>query len=155
MTRKTFAIKLATTGDEAERIGLIDRNPKLIDRELAIHLKDVCLEAWTTDPNRSVNCAQALSYLSKKNPYHELNGYAAWTDGIACMINGQLRRAVVRFDDALREFQTAGHQHPAASTQVAKLYPLAMLGRYEEAIETGLWAREIFFKLDDHAAAGK
>lgn len=155
MTRKTFAIKLATTGDEAERIGLIDRNPKLIDRELAILLKDVCLDSWTTDPNRSVNCAQALAYLAKKDPYHELNGYAAWSDGIACMINGQLRRAVVRFDDAHREFQTVGHQHPAASTQVAKLYPLAMLGRYDEAVETGLRAREVFFALKDHTSAGK
>ncbi|MEQ1642058.1 MAG: CHAT domain-containing protein [Pyrinomonadaceae bacterium] len=155
MTLKTLALKVATADDEAERIGLIEGNQSLINSDLAILLKDVCLDSWTTSPIKAVNSARALAYLSKRAPSPEFNGYAAWTDGIACMINGQLRRAVVRFDDARREFQIIGHHHSAASTQVAKLYPLAMLGRYDEAIEAGLWARQIFFDLEDLAAAGK
>ncbi len=155
MTRNEFALTLTNTAEEVERENLIRRNAPLADAELARFLKDICLDSWTSNPTRAVRAAQSLAFLSKINSQPEIIALAAWTDGLAQMINGQLRRAVACFDEAQTKFQTLNRNHTAASTQVAKLYPLALLGRYDEAIECGLKAREVFLTCEDFAAAGR
>lgn len=155
MTRNEFALTLTDTAEEVERENLIRRNAPLADAELARFLKDICLDSWASNPTRAVRAAQSLKFLAKINNQPEIIALAAWTDGLAQMINGQLRRAVACFDDAQAKFQTLNQNHTAASTQVAKLYPLAMLGRYDEAIECGLKAREVFLACEDFAAAGR
>ncbi|MDQ3750477.1 MAG: CHAT domain-containing tetratricopeptide repeat protein, partial [Acidobacteriota bacterium] len=155
MTRNELALSLANTAEEVEREKLIRRNAPLADAELARFLKDICLDSWTSNPTRAVRAAQSLAFVSKINPQPEIIALAAWTDGLAQMINGQLRHAVACFDEAQEKFQNLNQNHTAASTQVGKLYPLAMLGRYDEAIECGLKAREIFLECSDYAAAGR
>lgn len=155
MTRNELALKLANAVEEIERGHLIRNNANLADAELAHFLKDICLDSWVSNPTRAVRAAQSLAFLAKTNPQPETAALAAWTDGVAQMINGQLRRAVIRFDDAQEKFQQLNQNHTAASTQVAKLYPLALLGRYDEAIECGLKAREVFLTCKDFAAAGR
>ena len=155
MTRNELALTLTDTTEEVERENLIRRNASLADAELARFLKDICLDSWTSNPTRAVRAAQSLSYLAKINSQPEIIALAAWTDGLAQMINGQLRRAVDCFDDAQEKFQTLNQNHTAASTQVGKLYPLAMLGRFDEAIECGMRARQVFLDCKDYAAAGR
>ncbi len=155
MTRNELALTLANTVEETGRENLIRQNVALADAELARFLKNVCLDSWTSNPTCAVRAAQSLAFLSKINSQPEIIALAAWTDGLAQMINGHLRRAVACFDDARKKFQTLNQNHTAASTQVAKLYPLAMLGRYDEAIECGLAAREVFLTCEDFAAAGR
>ncbi len=155
MTDNQLALQLAETHDDAERIRLIRRHADLGDAELARLLKEICLGSWTSNPGRAGCAAASLTLLSEIAPLPENIALAAWTDGVAAMVNGQLRRAVVRFDNAFQKFQDLKQDHAAASTQVAKLYPLAMLGRYDEAIESGLRARQTFFNCSDFAAAGR
>lgn len=155
MTRKELALKLADTVAEIDRGHLIRQNASLADLDLARKLKDICLDSWTSNPARAVRAAQSLASLSQIDPQQETIALAAWAGGVAAMINGQLRRAVARFDDAQQKFQSLSQNHTAASTQVAKLYPLAMLGRYDEAIETGLRARMVFLECSDFASAGR
>lgn len=155
MTDNQLALELAETHDDAERGRLIQLHADLTDAGLARLLKDICLESWTSKPARAVCAAASLTLLSKIAPLPENMALAAWTDGVAAMVNGQLRRAAVRFDDAHKKFKDLRQDHAAASTQVAKLYPLAMLGRYDEAIESGLLARQTFFDCSDLAAAGR
>jgi CHAT domain-containing protein len=155
MTRNELALTLTNAVEKIERESLIRQNAPLADAELARFLKDICLDSWTSDPTRAVRAAQSLEYISKINSQPEIAALAAWTDGLAQMINGQLRRAVACFDDAQQKFQTLNQKHTAAATQVGKLYPLAMLGRYDEAIKCGLAAREIFLECSDFAAAGR
>ncbi|HEX8250645.1 MAG TPA: CHAT domain-containing tetratricopeptide repeat protein [Pyrinomonadaceae bacterium] len=123
--------------------------------KIARLLKDVCLDSWTSNPRRAVRAAQWLASLAKKNPEPEISALADWADGLSQMINGQLRRAVARFDDAQAKFLSLNQKHDAASTQVGKLYPLAMLGRFEEAVECGLRARQDFLDCEDYASAGR
>ena len=155
MTRNELAVELANAVDEIERISLIQIHKDLADAALARSLKDICLESWTTNPTRAVCASESLATLSTIARSPETAALAAWTDGVALMVKGELRRAVIRFDSACGQFQQLDQSHAAASTQVAKLYPLAMLGRYDEAIETGLWARQIFFDCADLRSAGR
>ena len=63
--------------------------------------------------------------------------------------------AISELEDSERLFLNLGKTHTAAATRVSKLIALSMLGRYEEAIECGLGAREIFLAFNDLHAAGK
>ncbi|MDQ3755970.1 MAG: CHAT domain-containing protein, partial [Acidobacteriota bacterium] len=58
-------------------------------------------------------------------------------------------------NEAEARFKDLGQLHTAAATQVVKLYALAMLGRYDEALECGLRAREVLVAHGDTLAAGK
>ncbi len=114
MTRNELALKLADAVEENERGHLIGQNTNLADAELASFLKDICLDSWMSNPTRAVRAAQSLAFLAKINLQPETAALAAWTDGVAQMINGQLRRAVARFDDAQEKFQSLNQNHTAA-----------------------------------------
>jgi CHAT domain-containing protein len=73
----------------------------------------------------------------------------------ALQLEGQVERAIQRIDEAAAGFEALGQLHTAASTQVSKIFALARLGRYDEAIACGLRAREVFLASDDALAAGK
>ena len=103
-TRNELALTLTNTAEEVGRENLIRQNSALADAELARFLKDICLDSWTSNPTRAVRAAQSLHYISKINSQPEIVALAAWTDGLAQMINGQLRRAVACFDDAQTKF---------------------------------------------------
>ena len=66
-----------------------------------------------------------------------------------------MQQAISELEDSQRRFLILGKTHTAAATQVSKLIALSMLGRYEEAIECGLRAREVFLSYNDFLAAGK
>ncbi len=62
---------------------------------------------------------------------------------------------IERFDATALQFQARDDQHTAAATQVPKMMALAMLGRTDEAIFTGLQARAVFVAQHDPLAAGR
>jgi CHAT domain-containing protein/tetratricopeptide (TPR) repeat protein len=141
--------------EHAERLRLLQEHNARANVELAYTLKDFCLEGWTSDPARAVGAAAALDLLSELNNDAEVAALAAWGNGIAALVNGQMEQAIARLDDSEARFLVLGKSHVAASTQVSKLIALAMLGRYDEAIEYGLRARTIFLSHDNIAAAGR
>ena len=154
MERAELAALLVKAND-AEREALIDAHSALADVGLAYALKDICLEGWSTQPAHAIGAAAALRTLAGKKENREIVALAAWASGIAALVNGQMERAIAHLDEAEAHFIALGKPHTAASTQVGKLYALAMLGRYTEAIECGLRAREVFVAHGDIRAAGK
>jgi hypothetical protein len=68
---------------------------------------------------------------------------------------GQMEAAIARLDSSESQFQALGQSLWAASTQVSKFRALAMLGRYDEALQCGQRARDIFLKHNDMLATGK
>jgi tetratricopeptide (TPR) repeat protein len=66
-----------------------------------------------------------------------------------------METAIRQLDLSERRFLELGKTKLAASTQVSKLIALAMLGRYDEAIECGLRSLEIFKAESDLLAIGK
>lgn len=155
MERAELAARLVEA-DDAERAALLRDYSALADVELAYALKDICWESWTTQPVLATGAAAGLEALARLTAEdEEIVALSAWVSGIAEIVNGQMERAIVHLDDAEARFRALGKSHTSAATQNSKLYALALLGRYDQAIECGLRARELFLQHGDLLAAGK
>ena len=146
---------LLVNSSNATRETLLWENSTLLDNELAYCLKDICLDGWSTHPGQAIGAAACLRLLAGIRPTAEIKALSAWAAGLQALIDGQMRSAISELEDSERRFLRLGKIHTAAATQVSKLIALSMLGRYEEAIECGLRAREVFLAYNDIRAAGK
>ena len=155
MNRSELAARLVSAEGEDGRASLLREYAALADVSLAYALKDICLSAWSGEAPRAVAAAAALETLAGVNDSTEVAALREWGAGIAALVEGRMEQAVGHLDDAESRFQSLCQPHTAAQTQVSKLIALAMLGRYEEAIETGLRARDRFLEHGDLLAAGK
>jgi CHAT domain-containing protein len=154
MQHAELATLLVEAGN-AEREALLAANSDLADARLGYILKDICLAGWSSHPARALGAAAALRLLFVKTKDREIAALRAWTSGLEALIQGQMDRALEDLEDAQARFLALNKPHTAAATQVSKLIALATLGRYDEAIECGLAAREMFLQHDDLLAAGK
>jgi CHAT domain-containing protein/tetratricopeptide (TPR) repeat protein len=140
----------------AERTALLKRQDSRAGVELAQALKAIYLDTYSSDPQRAAGAAAALAALASTNDNLEIQALSVWTSGMAALqLEGQVERAITRIDEAAARFETLGQFHTAAATQVSKIFALARLGRYDEAIACGLRARDVFLASDDALAAGK
>src|SRR5574338_171340 len=146
---------LLVKSSNVNRETLLWENSSLADVELAYSLKDMCLEGWSTHPAQALAAAASLQLLAEIRPHPEIHALTAWAAGLKALIDGDMHLAVSELEDSKRRFLSLGKTHIAAATQVSKLIALSMLGQYEEAIETGLRAREVFLADNDFRAAGK
>jgi CHAT domain-containing protein/tetratricopeptide (TPR) repeat protein len=155
MDRAELATRLAAA-DETERAALLARHGTLAGVELAQALKAIYFDTYSSDPHHAAGAAAALAALASADDTAEIQALAAWTSGMAALqLEGQVERAITRIDEAAARFEALGQPHAAASTQVSKIFALARLGRYDEAIACGLHARNVFLTYDDALAAGK
>jgi CHAT domain-containing protein len=155
MERAELAVRLVAA-DNAERDALLKQNSALADVELAHALKDICLDDWSAAPTRAIGVAAALQSLAALTNNREIVALALWIEGFAAVVaEGQLERAIRLLEDSEALFISLDRPHTAASTQVIKLYALALLGRYDEAIACGLRARDVLIAHGDHLAAAK
>ena len=146
---------LLVSSCNASRETLLWENSTLADVELGYRLKDICLEGWSTHPARAVGAAAALQLLASIRPSQEIKALAAWSAGLRALIDGEMQTAITSLEESEQRFLSVGKIHTAAATQVSKLIALSTLGRYEEAIECGLRARDVFLAYKDFLAAGK
>ena len=146
---------LLVESSNAEREALLREDSALADVQLAYVLKDICLDGWSTQPARALAAAETLKVFSEFNSDPEISALSAWGAGLEALVHGQMERAVARLTDANERFLALEKPHIASETQVSKLIALAMLGRYDEAIECGLRARQVLLANDNLLAAGK
>lgn len=147
--------RLVTAG-AAERAELLTRHGVRAGAELAEALKAVYFDTCNSDPQRAAGAAGALADLASLDARPAIAALAAWISGMAALqLEGQVERAIQRINEAAAGFEALGQLHTAASTQVSKVFALARLGRYDEAIACGLRARDVFLSADDALAAGK
>ena len=108
---------------------------------LAWALKDLCYEAWHSEPPRAARAAEILRGLADGHlpgPLQtEVAALAAWTAGIAKVTRGELAEALASLDQASRGLHAVGLPDAAAQSQVPKVMVLSMLGRHEEAAASG------------------
>ncbi|HEY6046032.1 MAG TPA: CHAT domain-containing tetratricopeptide repeat protein [Pyrinomonadaceae bacterium] len=158
MERLELAARLVAA-DDAERNALLEQHASIADLSLAHTLKDICLEDWSAAPLRAEGAAKALRALAlvpHNRIVQEIEALALWIEGFAAVVaEGELERALSRLEDSEELFLTLGKAHAAASTCVIKLYALALLGRYDEAIACGLRGRDVLLQHGDIAAAAK
>lgn len=154
MTRVEFAKQLIEA-EAGNRMGMLAENANFADRFLAAAIRDECIEAWSSDPERVERCVAAVRSLVKVNRDPMVLANANWTSGIGEIVGGRFRSAVAKLEKAGAAFTDAGNDVESAQTKVAKLLALAMLGRYDDAIATGLDAVPILTKHGHQLAAGK
>src|SRR5687768_13825187 len=154
MQHAELATRLVNSSDATREL-LLSENPVLADVELAYKLKDICLEGWSTHPAQALGAAASLQLLSNIRTHPEIKALTAWASGLQALIGGQMEPAIDELENSERRFLSLGKTHTAAATRVSKLIALSILGRYEEAIECGLHAREVFLAYNDFHAAGK
>jgi CHAT domain-containing protein len=149
-----LAARLVEANDQ-EREALLRENSAHLNLHLAHLLKDICLDGWSSDPARALAAADSLVQLSKQNPNPEIAALTDWGLGLANLIRGEMEATIESLDTSSAKFRQLDLVQLSAATQVSKLIALAMLGRYEEAIECGLKAREVFIQNGDSLTLGK
>ncbi len=130
---------------------------------LAWALKDLCYDAWSSEPQRAAKAADALARLraadiadaTQSQPSPEIEALAEWTAGIAGLIRGQMAEASACFERAAAVFRGLGQHRHAAQTQVPRIMALAMLGQHAEAALCAEETQRAFVALGDTGAAGK
>jgi len=154
MNRDNLAKKLVESS-LAERKILLAENSYACDVELAKALQNLCYEVWTSEPQKVSKIVSTLELLTKINSDEEIKAILEWTKAIKNLVAGNLEKCLHWLDRSQKSFQSINKTHAAATTQISKLYALALLGRYDEAIACGLAAREIFLAHSDIYSVGK
>jgi CHAT domain-containing protein len=149
-----FAQSLALA-TENERQALLSQHTELVDVNLAWALKAIYDETESSDPARAAEVATALLLLTQVSEDMEVSAIAAWTEGMVLLDGGQMEDAITRLDIANTQFLSLGLPVKAASTQVSKLRALAMLGRFDQALDCGLKARDVFLAHNELLTTGK
>lgn len=142
-------------GDATERAALWQQADAVPAEALAWALKAEVDAAWMSDPSTTPVIAEVLAELAKRGTDESVHALAAWARGIAHLGRGEMEPALGAIEDAAARFAALGKRHEMAKMRVSQVMALAMLGRYEEAIEYGVRARDVFVELGDEASAGK
>jgi tetratricopeptide (TPR) repeat protein len=154
MNESELARKLALSNAE-EQVFLLEKHASFNGLSLAEELKKLCYEAWLSNPETTKRIVSAFQILKKSSVQTEIEAFALWALGIGEILEGRMRPAIVFFDKSKEKFQSLKKPIAAAETQVGKLYSLAVLGLYDEAVECGLQAREVFLNHNEIYAVGK
>ena len=155
MRRRELIDKLLDTNVKRRHLNLFKRFPEFVGLRLATELKDSYYGSWTTAPKKTRNAATALDVLHQIFPDAEVKALAFWVSGIACLTEGKIEQAIDELDRSTETFISLKKISQSAQPQVSKLYALSLLGRYDEAVETGNAALKIFEKHRDLITAGK
>lgn len=144
MTYDELAARLIAA-DEPDRALLFHEHLALLDVGLAFSIKAFFDGAKYNDPARATRAVSVLESLAESKLDAQIAAIAVWAAGIALLhISGQAELAVAKLDEAAARFKAIALPALAASTQVNKLHALALLGRYDEALDCGLLARDVF-----------
>lgn len=154
MERAELAALLAAAQEE-ERAKLLADYAPLVDIGLAQALKVLYDETESSNLAHAAGATAALITLASLTDEPEIRALAAWTGGMTALDSGQMETALAQLDEAAARFIALGQPLTAAATQVSRLHALAVLGRYDEALESGLQARDVFVAHGDTLAAGK
>jgi CHAT domain-containing protein/tetratricopeptide (TPR) repeat protein len=154
MNRRKFAQKLVESSAEKRRI-LLGENTKFCDAGLAESLQKICYEIWTSQPQKVSVIVEILREITNSTANKEIEAYKYWTQAIESLVNSKLDDCLIFLDKSETLFQNLGKTHIAATTQISKLYALALLGRYDEAVACGLRARDVFLEFSDIYSVGK
>ncbi|MBX7054298.1 MAG: CHAT domain-containing protein [Pyrinomonadaceae bacterium] len=155
MTEMSLAEQIIDAGSDTERRRLLTAEPNVHAGCLSDEIRELCIASWSSDPSRVRRAAAALKTIYRSIPSDQALANYKWTDGIAAITRGYFEKAVDRLDVAIAAFARLGRVVEAARVQVSKLLALAMLSRYDEAVQTGIAAIPILVESGDQLTAGK
>ncbi len=147
--------KLLVESTPEARNSLILEHDPFDAAAIAESLQTMCYEVWTEDPKAVYAIADTLKFIANHSQSHEVLAYSEWVNAIQALVGGELEKCINYLESSEAIFASLGKPHLAAKTQTSKLYALALLGRYDEAVECGKRALQIFVKHEDIYSAGK
>lgn len=154
MDQTNLAASLVTAGEEERKL-LLTQYSELADASLAWALKEYYDSVESTNVRQSARVSLALSSLRQQTQDVEISAVADWVAGMVALDDGQLETSILLLDRAEAEFLALGQLLRAASTQVSKFRALATQGQYEQALQCGLRARDVFASHNDVLSTGK
>ncbi|HSK73052.1 MAG TPA: hypothetical protein VK892_15240, partial [Pyrinomonadaceae bacterium] len=155
MDFQELAEKLIRAKTKTARKKLLENVPEVDFLKLAYALKDTYYRSWSAEPDKVENALNTLKLLLEKTSDDEISALTEWVAGIYSLTKGKMEATIEHLDRAAGIFNQINKEYEAANTQVAKLIALAMLGRYEQAIECGENTLEILEKFGDELTMGK
>ncbi len=154
MNQQELARKLIESTSD-ERASLLAGHSHLANARLAECFQQICYEIWTHEPQKVSIIVEILRELTDLTGNPEIGAYTEWTRAIENLVNGRIEDCLDWLDKSEKSFKDLRKFHSAATTQISKLYALALLGRYDEAVACGLRARDVFVAENDLYSVGK
>ena len=134
---------------------MLQQHSAQLSANLAWELKASFDAYESSDPDRAIAVARTLQLLAEYTGDTDCAAVAAWTRGMADQLEGDLAASLSHLQQAETAFVQLDQPTQAAATLISKLFSLAMLGQYDEALRTGLRARSVFLSHGDWLSAGK
>jgi CHAT domain-containing protein len=122
---------------------------------LARAIKVECQNSAQIQPERTTRGAEVLDMLNKKWPGAVLFALSRYAQGMSCIVAGKFTDALPLLTEAHEAFAKLGQVRNSAEPLVSRMVALAMLGRNDEARETGELALRHFIEAGDLRSAGK
>jgi CHAT domain-containing protein len=144
-----FIEQLLVLPDVAAQKRFLERDVRMLDDGIADALKGQADQLLRSDIHRSLQTAGLLLHLAELtgNPLHRALGLLAEANARSIGGLGEYARAVELYDEAAAIYKAHNRLVDQANAQIGKVFSLAILGRYDEALEAGQWASEV---LEEH-----
>jgi CHAT domain-containing protein/Flp pilus assembly protein TadD len=145
---------LVTSNDDV-RTSILHVHSQQNPLELAYALKDICYEDWQNNPAQAKWAASALTELAAKSRHEEIDSLNTWCEGLVSLSEGKMEFALEKFEATVSLLTALNNPTQAAFAQSNQLVALAMLGRYDEAIDCGLKSIAYFESTNETTILGK
>ena len=134
--------QLRAAPDLAHQQQLLSAHRAEINDALIDALKDLADQQLRADAHAALATAALIDHAARLtgNPSHRALALFAEANAWSIGGLGDYPRAITLCDEAAAISAEAGHTIDQADAQVTKIFALAMLGRYEEALAAGAWA---------------
>ncbi len=134
--------QLLTPADLAEQKAILNTHRHDISDALIDALKDRADQQLRADAHAALATAALIAHAATltENPFHRALALFAEANAWSIGGLGEYARAIALCDEAAAIYADAGYPIDQADAQVTKIFALAMLGRYEEALAAGAWA---------------
>ena len=118
--------------------------------ELASLLKQQADRYMRTDLQRCLHTAELLKQMARQLDNRLYRALGLRAEGNAYAIgSGEFQRGIACYDEAAAIYGRSGHLLEQAWSQNGKIFALANLGEYDEALAVGQWASQIFARLGE------
>lgn len=112
--------------------------------ELAEALKDKVIELQRADIQAALRTAGLIHYLAELTDNSCYRALGLRAEAQARLIGlGEFKQSLPLYDQAIALYRALDDAEGEATTQVTRIWALASLGRYEEALQAGHWAGDV------------
>lgn len=118
-------------------------------------LRDECYLIWTTDPAKLSAIADAIKLVAELTDGDREKSLGHWVDGLTSVINGDLTGSVKSFSLSYEILIETGDLVEASRVAIAMVYPMALTGEYQRAIDIANRALNVFVETGDSYSSAK